>query len=426
MHQEQMASTKELDDEIDLFELAQSLWQEKVTILVIGFVTTLLAAVYAFQATPVYQVSTVLKPVSLKSLDELNSTGVYSLTPDEALERVGAALESYDVQLAFFNKHPEFFEKLLDSERDPNQAFESFSSKALSVKKPDAKKDQGFTRFVGLQVDYAKGMNGPDIANGLVGFAIESELERIKSDLQVLVANRLEKIERELTVLRAGYQAEKEIQIVKLQESDGLKRLKLEDELEAIRQSLQTKRENRLKQLDEAIIIAESLGIKKPATPASLSTAAGRISGSVIHTEVNNQQLPLYFMGTDALLAEKAVLNAREGDDFTSNRIVEIQQELKLLNSNRQIEILQNRENEDLFLAELADKKRQTTRLANLNLDLQDTKLVEVDKKAIAPMSAVKPKKQLIIAVGFVLGGMLGVFAALLRSAIRKRKAVHA
>ena len=36
--------------------------------------------------------------------------------------------------------------------------------------------------------------------------------------------------------------------------------------------------------------------------------------------------------------------------------------------------------------------------------------------------SLVKPKKSLIVALGIVLGGMLGVFAALIRSMIRKRK----
>lgn len=40
--------------------------------------------------------------------------------------------------------------------------------------------------------------------------------------------------------------------------------------------------------------------------------------------------------------------------------------------------------------------------------------------------SLVKPKKSLIIAVGFVMGGMLGVFAVLIRSMIRKRKNANA
>lgn len=69
------------DDEIDLFELAQDLWREKVVVLVVGAVVTLLALIYALVATPVYQTSSVLKPAKTKDLDQLNSLGVYELTP---------------------------------------------------------------------------------------------------------------------------------------------------------------------------------------------------------------------------------------------------------------------------------------------------------------------------------------------------------
>lgn len=52
--------------------------------------------------------------------------------------------------------------------------------------------------------------------------------------------------------------------------------------------------------------------------------------------------------------------------------------------------------------------------------------LYSLDRAPSKPSVTVKPKKKLIVAVGFVLGGMLGVFVALLRSAIRKRKAAQA
>lgn len=48
--------------------------------------------------------------------------------------------------------------------------------------------------------------------------------------------------------------------------------------------------------------------------------------------------------------------------------------------------------------------------------------LVRIDQVAVEPTSPIKPKKSLIVALGIVLGGMLGVFAALIRSMIRKRK----
>lgn len=70
------------DDEIDLFELFQSLWQEKVLIVLISAVVTVLALIYALTATPVYQVQSVVKPAAEKDLDELNGTEIYKLTPE--------------------------------------------------------------------------------------------------------------------------------------------------------------------------------------------------------------------------------------------------------------------------------------------------------------------------------------------------------
>lgn len=411
------------DEEIDLFELAQDVWREKITVLVIGAAVTLLALIYALVATPVYQTSSVLKPAKTKDLDQLNSLGVYELTPDSALDRVGAALESYETRLEFFKNNPALFQPLMRPGRTDEQNFDVINREGFKLLRPDPdpKKQQTFSDYVGLQLEYSKELDGPAIVNGLIQYAIERERTRLTEDLGVVITNKLESLQRDLNVLRVGYNTDKEVKITGLTESDNLKRLQLEDELAAIRMTLKTKRENRIKQLDEAIAIADSLGIKKPSTPSSLSEGT-RVSGSVIKTEVNNQNIPLYFMGTDALEAEKKTLVSRESDDFTSDRIVEIQKELKLLENNRQIQILQSRENEDLFLAELADKEKAIAHLNSLKLNMDTLSLVTLDQPATQPSRAIKPKKTLIVAIGLVLGGMLGIFAALLRSAIRKRQ----
>lgn len=411
------------DDEIDLFELAQDLWREKVVVLVIGAVVTLLALIYALVATPVYQTSSVLKPAKIKDLDQLNSLGVYEMTPGSALNRVGAALESYETRLEFFKNNPALFQPLMRPGRTDEQNFDVINREGFRLLRPDPdpKKQQAFSGYVGLQLEYSKELDGPAIVNGLIQYAIERERTQLTEELSVVITNKLENLQRDLDVLRVGYNTDKEVKITGLTESDNLRKLQLEDELSAIRLTLKTQRENRIKQLDEAIAIADSLGIKKPSTPSSLSEGT-RVSGSVIKTEVNNQNIPLYFMGTDALEAERKILLSRENDDFTSGRIVEIQQELKLLENNRQIQILQSRENEDLFLAELADKEKAIARLNGLKLNMDTLSLVTLDQLATQPSRAIKPKKTMIVAVGIVLGGMLGIFAALLRSAIRKRK----
>ena len=53
---------------------------------------------------------------------------------------------------------------------------------------------------------------------------------------------------------------------------------------------------------------------------------------------MNNQQIPLYFMGVDALTAERDTLLKRKGDDFTEPRVAKIQQELKQLENNREVQ----------------------------------------------------------------------------------------
>lgn len=59
------------DDEIDLFELFQTLWEEKVLIVLITLVCTIAAALYAFTAQPQYSVSMTLKPAPLSLYGEL-------------------------------------------------------------------------------------------------------------------------------------------------------------------------------------------------------------------------------------------------------------------------------------------------------------------------------------------------------------------
>ncbi|MNW01392.1 hypothetical protein D3C71_1970210 [compost metagenome] len=50
--------------------------------------------------------------------------------------------------------------------------------------------------------------------------------------------------------------------------------------------------------------------------------------------------------------------------------------------------------------------------------------MVRLDQQALEPLSAVKPKKALIIGLGGIAGLMLGIFAALLRNLLRPRQTV--
>ncbi len=276
--------------------------------------------------------------------------------------------------------------------------------------------------FIRLELTYPKGIDGVEVLNGFVNFAIAAERQKIGADLKVIIDNRLRELNEKLEAARSTYDTEKEAKIASLLEVDTLKRAQLQDELKALRLQLKTARSDRVAQLNEAISIAKALGIKKPATPSSLADSERSGSGSVIRTEVNSQQIPLYFMGTDALEAERATLQQRKSDDFTEKRIAEIAKELQLLQVNRQVEVLNQRANEDVFLRDVEPLRSEITRLRNLNVDMSNVKLVVIDQQALKPLSPIKPKKALILLAGLVLGLLVGVILAVIRHFVTARR----
>ena len=408
-------------DEIDLVELFRSLWRQKVLIIGVTLVVTLLAAAYAFLATPYYQTKTYLRPVPQSSLDQLNETGIYKLTPEEALGRVAGGLSSYDNRLDYFLNNQPLFERIAQQGDSLEQTFARFNDQAFEMLYPDPKRTDNRSAFVGLQLTYPDGMDGASVVNGFVGYVLELERREIADDLESLIGNRLASLDKTMEAQRANYAASKEAKIATLLEKDALKRAQLQDELAALREELKLRRTNRIQQLSEAISIAESLGIRTPTSPTTMTESASG-GAQVIRTEVTNQEIPLYFMGTEALIAERDALFSRKSDDFVEPRIAEIQSELAVLKQNREVELLQAREGEDLYLTNLATLREEAARLKGIKLDTERLRLVRLDQPALQALQPIKPKKALILALGLVLGAMLGIFVALVRSLMARNE----
>lgn len=406
--------------EIDLLALAVALWGSRFLILGVTLACVLGASVYLYMALPYYQVTSVLQPPVMKALDELNGTKLFTLTPQEALNRVGTAVSSWENRFAFALANKERLSIFSDSDGSFEQAFERFSAEAFKVSQPDPKKDTSLSPFIGLTFTYPETVDGASYTNDFIQFAMARERQRLEDDFNAVVANRLAVLERQVSSYRASYTTEKESRIAALLENDSLRVAKLKDELAALRQMLLTRRNNRIAALDENIAIAKALNIHKPTHPTSLGDAERVAQGSIIRTEVNTHSTPLYFMGTEALEAERNTLSRRRSDDFTEPRIAEIQKELRLLQSNREVEVLSSRKNDDLFLKRLARSREEQARLQALSVDFSNLQLATVDRLASQPLTPVGPRKLLVLAIAGVLGGMLGVMLALVRVFLRQ------
>ena len=410
--------------EIDLFAMFQCVWKQKILVVLVTAGVGLIAAAYAYMVTPEYQVSSVLRPAAINELDALNRSEVYKLPPSEALTRVGASLESYDTRLGFFRANQGLFKEFQQPGRSLEQSFEEFNRNSINLILPDPKKADSLSAYIRLEMTYPKGIDGVAILNRFVDYAINNERRQITADMNIIVKNRLNELEGKFAAARASYENDKEAKIAILLEADNLRRAQLQDELKALRAQLKTQRIDRIAQLNEAIGIARSLGIRKPTTPSSLGDS-GRSGASVMRTEVNNQQIPLYFMGTEALEAERSVLQQRKSDDFTAKRVGEIAKELQLLENNREIEILNSRQNEDIFLAGVQSLRAEAVRLQGLAIDMSRLKLVTIDKQALEPINPIKPNRKLIIIFGLLLGGVLGIAIVAIRSILSQQRAAR-
>ncbi|MEJ8864352.1 Wzz/FepE/Etk N-terminal domain-containing protein [Pseudomonas jessenii] len=403
---------------VEVKELIGSLWDQRAIVLLFTALTVTVAISYALLATPEYEVETTVRPVPLADLDELNESGIYKLLPNDALNNIGSSMQSYDVRLKFFQANPQYLAPLQAPGQSIENTFERFNEKAFSLEKIDPKKSSSLSEAVGLSLRYPQGIDGVGILRDFTDFVVKGEKEKVASNLKTLIANRIDQAEKKLESKKSAYEAEKDSKIAHLLEKDQLKKQVLQDELKALRQQLQSRRQNRIKELDEAIVIAKKLGIVKPTTPSALGDGEQAHQGNMIRTEVNNQKIPLYFLGQAALEAERATLVARHSDDFTEPRIDEIQKELSLLATNREAALLKERNHPELFLKDFADISGELTHLKQLNVNFDQLKLVNVDKDATEPQAPIKPKKALIVGFGLIFGFILGLGVAIIRRAV--------
>ena len=93
-----------------------------------------------------------------------------------------------------------------------------------------------------------------------------------------------------------------------------------------------------------------------------------------------------------------------------------------MLEVNRDVEVLNNRKDEDLFLQDVERLRTEASRLRALNIDMSTLKLVMVDRQAQEPLKPIKPRKALIIALCLVVGLMLGTLAALIGHFVQIRR----
>jgi len=150
----------------------------------------------------------------------------------------------------------------------------------------------------------------------------------------------------------------------------------------SLRATEKSRRMDRIARLEEAIKVARQLGwIERPENPGVFYEQAKK---EQMNMSFSLQEMPLYLRGVKALQAE--------------------------------ITVLKERTNDDPFIPDLRGLQEYLDFLSSISQDTENVHAMQIDQPAIANDRPVKPKRKMIVVLGFVLGLFLGTFAAFLRN----------
>ncbi len=369
---DQKQGTQASEDEIDLFELWEGLVQEKLTILYSFLVVVLAATIYVFTVTPVYQAKTYLLPPDAADVIPMNVLAEV-LGAREGENTINSAFNSVD---SVFQS----FEALLTSRRVLKEVFDQYgldeiyapNIQALTGTEQLKAKQKAFEQFI--NAFSVVSVNKKDEKLGVIAqLSLALGDAKVSEVLNELVFKAKQRTIREMT---SKIIAEKEARIRLIQQK-----------ISGARQVEKDRRLDRIAQLSEAIAITKQLNLKKPLS------AGTSLNIHNLNESGQSERVALYLLGSDLLEAEKHVLEQRKNDDAFIKHLRGWQEQLQLLKS--------------------------------LKVEPALFGVVQIDQEAMFA-EKVKPKKSLILAVAGVLGIMLGIFIALIRRAIKKRKEENA
>lgn len=354
-------------DDIDLRELLRSLWAQKLLIIVCTVVVTCIAAAYAFLATPIYETTAQTLPPTASNLasynvaSQLTGEAVGGIT-QSGLNRSPAGIGTLSPTTAY-----KTFLKYLESDTVRQSFFEQYYLPAH--KAPEGKK-----QIQKLQTKLSKEMTvtTPRKSNE---FVAKVTLEGPDPETIAAWAN---------AYVELAMNASRQELLDDLSAEVRIRKKGVSDQIATLRQVARTTQNDRIIRLRGALAVAESIGLETP--PANMSLiSVGGFAAADADTLTNGNML--YLRGSKALRSE--------------------------------LEQLEKRDNNDAYIPELPNLLKTQALLESIDLNPEELSAATIDRMAPVPEDPIKPKKLLILVIGLILGGMLGVFWALMRQVFK-------
>ena len=411
-------------DEMSLNDLLGVLLKNKMIIFGITVIATVGAVIYALSLPIVYKAESTFLPPLGSDIQALNISG-YQIDSigDNKLKTELIDSDSFSINSVY-----KTFRKNLNSKEPRRSIFEKMGLLDIFEPKRDEKTDVkaivvGFTdSFSVTTTGSLSGDTVPTISLAMEGGDPEliaeivnrvgSEVEQqtkteIITNINAKIAAKINHLTREIKLLRDSVRQKRLDEIERREFANQIDIEKIKVRIAISKKNLKSKKQqikdNKIKILKEAAIIARALNIKYSVFEQNTQNMQNQLGTSKFYDQ-------LYDRGYKALEAEIEVITNRESDNKFNPEISALQERLKSLENNLKIEQLKSRKNDDPFIESLRDVESELKRMKSIHIDPETVITAQLDQTAIS--KRIKPDRRLIVVIGSFLGLMLGIIGA--------------
>ncbi len=411
-------------DEMSLNDLLGVLLKNKMIIFGITVIATVGAVIYALSLPIVYKAESTFLPPLGSDIQALNISG-YQIDSigDDKLKTELIDSDSFSINSVY-----KTFRKNLYSKEPRRSIFEKMGLLDIFEPKRDEKTDVkaivvGFTdSFSVTTTGSLSGDTVPTISLAMEGGDPEliaeivnrvgSEVEQqtkteIISNINAKIAAKINHLTREIKLLRESVRQKRLDEIERRELANHIDIERINVRIAISKKDLKSKKQqikdNKIKILKEAAMIARALNIKYSVFEQNTQNMQNQLGTSKFYDQ-------LYDRGYKALEAEIEVITNRESDNKFNPEISALQERLKSLENNLTIEQLKSRKNDDPFIESLRDVESELKRMKSIHIDPETVITAQLDQTAIS--KRIKPDRRLIVVIGSFLGLMLGIIGA--------------
>jgi LPS O-antigen subunit length determinant protein (WzzB/FepE family) len=422
------------DDEIDLFEFFETLWDGKWKI--VGVVIFSVLSVFGYQTIqpqPNFEASTEIKPttsVEAERYRQSNALGFFEVTPNTLLNLY---IEQLDERTLFEEAIRKY--QLLDVEKFENkQAYEEAVialASSIDILPPiniNGTEKGDVRRFWTIGFEYnddAKWKSFLSFVDSNANQSVQRILQqRFQTSLSVAKQKQmfeLEDIQTQMVNAKRDFDKEMAEFVLK----QGFQLEDVQTQIDNALADYERKTSDRLAFLREQAAIARKLGVAKNTIEAQMFSAQNGVVANV------KTDTPFYLRGYEAIEKEIELIELRKDIKAFIGGLFELEQKKRSLEQDRTLQRVEKNKAYLDTLIELEQKQRtlkqdkMLERAESLFAStpiLNTTDFSAVSVTVNATTFETKSKKMQMLALAVVIGGMVGVVYVLISSAVRNRK----